>query len=140
MARKTTAQVKRRLVLTVPITLAIILATTFTSVLELKKIRSYEKEKKALTLELEKLKEDAESLNLEINRLNSPEYIARYAREKFLYTKDGEKLIIVDELTKEQQIEESNKEIDYLTYIVIGVGSLLFITIVYIIVKKSKKA
>ena len=123
MARKTTAQVKRRLVLTVPITLAIILATTFTSVLELKKIRSYEKEKKALTLELEKLKEDAESLNLEINRLNSPEYIARYAREKFLYTKDGEKLIIVDELTKEQQIEESNKEIDYLTYILIGVGS-----------------
>lgn len=140
MARKTTAQVKRRLVLTVPITLAIILATTFTSVLELKKIRSYEKEKKELTLELEKLKEDAESLNLEINRLNSPEYIARYAREKFLYTKDGEKLIIVDELTKEQQIEESNKEIDYLTYILIGVGSLLFITIVYIIVKKSKKA
>ena len=140
MARKTTAQVKRRLVLTVPITLAIILATTFTSVLELKKIRSYEKEKKALTLELEKLKEDAESLNLEINRLNSPEYIARYAREKFLYTKDGEKLIIVDELTKEQQIEESNKEIDYLTYILIGVGSLLFITIVYIFVKKSKKA
>ena len=140
MARKTTAQVKRRLVLTVPLTLAIILATTFTSVLELKKIRSYEKEKKALTLELEKLKEDAESLNLEINRLNSPEYIARYAREKFLYTKDGEKLIIVDELTKEQQIEESNKEIDYLTYILIGVGSLLFITIVYIIVKKSKKA
>ena len=140
MARKTTAQVKRRLVLTVPITLAIILATTFTSVLELKKIRSYEKEKKALTLELEKLKEDAESLNLEINRLNSPEYIARYAREKFLYTKDGEKLIIVDELTKEQQIEESNKEIDYLTYILIGVGSLLLITIVYIIVKKSKKA
>lgn len=140
MARKTTAQVKRRLVLTVPITLAIILATTFTSVLELKKIRSYEKEKKMLTLELEKLKEDAESLNLEINRLNSPEYIARYAREKFLYTKDGEKLIIVDELTKEQQIEESNKEIDYLTYILIGVGSLLFITIVYIILKKSKKA
>ena len=131
MARKTTAQVKRRLVLTVPITLAIILATTFTSVLELKKIRSYEKEKKTLTLELEKLKEDAESLNLEINRLNSPEYIARYAREKFLYTKDGEKLIIV---------EESNKEIDYLTYILIGVGSLLFITIVHIIVKKSKKA
>ena len=140
MARKNTAQVKRRLVLTVPITLAIILATTFTSVLELKKIRSYEKEKKTLTLELEKLKEDAESLNLEINRLNSPEYIARYAREKFLYTKDGEKLIIVDELTKEQQIEESNKEIDYLTYILIGVGSLLFITIVYVIVKKSKKA
>ena len=140
MARKTTAQVKRRLVLTVPITLAIILATTLTSILELKKIRSYEKEKKTLTLELEKLKEDAESLNLEINRLNSPEYIARYAREKFLYTKDGEKLIIVDELTKEQQIEESNKEIDYLTYILIGVGSLLFITIVYIIVKKSKKA
>ena len=140
MARKTTAQVKRRLVLTVPITLAIILATTFTSVLELKKIRSYEKEKKTLTLELEKIKEHAESLNLEINRLNSPKYIAKYAKEKFLYTKDGEKLIIVDELTKEQQIEESNKEIDYLTYILIGVGSLLFITIVYIIVKKSKKA
>ena len=97
MARKTTAQVKRRLVLTVPITLAIILATTFTSVLELKKIRSYEKEKKALTLELEKLKEDAESLNLEINRLNSPEYIARYAREKYFYSKDGEYILQIPE-------------------------------------------
>ena len=116
MARKTTAQVKRRLVLTVPITLAIILATTFTSVLELKKIRSYEKEKKALTLELEKLKEDAESLNLEINRLNSPEYIARYAREKFLYTKDEEKLIIQDyNINKEistQSILEGIRKID----------------------------
>ena len=46
MARKTTAQVKRRLVLTVPITLAIILATTFTSVLELKKISDIEENMK----------------------------------------------------------------------------------------------
>ena len=36
------------------------------------------------------LKEEEESLNVEITKLQDPDYIARYAREKYMYSKDGE--------------------------------------------------
>jgi cell division protein DivIC len=34
-----------------------------------------------------------EELKDEINKLKDPEYMARYAREKYLYSKDGELII-----------------------------------------------
>ena len=47
--------------------------------------------------ELEKkmadLEEEAENLNNEIKRLQDEEYLARYAREKYFYSKDGELII-----------------------------------------------
>ncbi len=43
----------------------------------------------------EKLKEE-EKLQSEIVKLQDPEYIARYAREKYLYSKDGEIIIKID--------------------------------------------
>ena len=139
MARKTTKEIKRRLVITVPITLALIVFATVTSVLELNNIRKYKNEEKRLRLELEELKEDAENLNLEITKLSSPEYIARYAREKYLYSKEGEKVVIVDVIKREKQIDENNETLDKLTYITIGTGSALFLTIVLVIFIKSKK-
>lgn len=39
-----------------------------------------------------KLSEE-EELKSEINKLQDPEYVARYAREKYLYSKDGELII-----------------------------------------------
>ena len=43
----------------------------------------------------EKLKEE-EKLQSEITKLQDPEYIARYAREKYLYSKDGEIIIKIE--------------------------------------------
>lgn len=43
----------------------------------------------------EKLKEE-EKLQSEIVKLQDPEYIARYAREKYLYSKDGEIIIKIE--------------------------------------------
>jgi cell division protein DivIC len=43
----------------------------------------------------EKLSEE-EKLQSEIIKLQDPEYIARYAREKYLYSKDGEIIIKID--------------------------------------------
>lgn len=37
---------------------------------------------------------EEDTLKDEVNKLQDPEYIAKYAREKYLYTKDGE--IIID--------------------------------------------
>lgn len=43
----------------------------------------------------EKLQEE-EKLQSEITKLQDPEYIARYAREKYLYSKDGEIIIKIE--------------------------------------------
>ena len=47
-----------------------------------------ELEKKIATLTLEE-----EELNNEINRLQDKDYLARYAREKYFYSKNGELII-----------------------------------------------
>ena len=58
-------------------------------------IEIYEKyqEKKTLDKELTHLKEKEEELKVDANKLQNPDYIARYAREKYLYSKDGEIII-----------------------------------------------
>jgi cell division protein DivIC len=50
-----------------------------------------------LSVKYNALLEEEASLNSEVTKLQDPEYIARYAREKYLYTKDGERILkIVD--------------------------------------------
>ena len=53
-------------------------------------------EKKYLTKRLEKLKEDEKTLSDDVEKLKNPEYAARYAREKYLYSKTGEKILKVN--------------------------------------------
>lgn len=50
-------------------------------------------EKKELQSKLNTLKDEEEILNSDIKKLEDPEYVARYAREKYLYSKDGELII-----------------------------------------------
>jgi len=54
-----------------------------------------DKYKEADELEKKKiaLKEKEEALNNEIVKLQDSEYLARYAREKYFYSKDGELII-----------------------------------------------
>lgn len=52
-----------------------------------------EKEKEKLIVELDNLKEKKEELKVEVNRLQDNEYIARYAREKFLYSGKDEYIL-----------------------------------------------
>ena len=51
------------------------------------------KEKKEFIEELTILKDKEEELKGQVNKLQDPDYIARYAREKYLYSKDGEIII-----------------------------------------------
>ena len=51
------------------------------------------KEKEEFTKRLEKLKEKEEELNNTVTKLSNPDYVARYAREKYLYSKNGEIII-----------------------------------------------
>lgn len=36
------------------------------------------------------MKEKEEELKVDVDRLEDPDYVARYAREKYMYSKDGE--------------------------------------------------
>ena len=54
-------------------------------------------EKQELENELLALKEKEEELQVDANRLQNPDYIARYAREKYLYSKDGEYILQIPE-------------------------------------------
>ncbi len=66
-------------------------------------VQIYDKNKEASELELRlaDLKDNEEKLESEINRLQDPEYLARYAREKYFYSKENELIIRIPE--KEEQ-------------------------------------
>lgn len=51
------------------------------------------KEKEELELLYREILEEEETLKSEIVKLQDDEYVARYAREKYLYSKDGEIII-----------------------------------------------
>ena len=50
-------------------------------------------EKDFLNSQLFKLEEEEKVLESDIQKLADPAYVARYAREKYLYSKDGELII-----------------------------------------------
>jgi len=65
-------------------------------------IRNNKRETDQLLKKKDELLEQEASLKSEVNKLQDPDYIARYAREKYMYTKDGEVILkIVEEDKKE---------------------------------------
>ena len=51
------------------------------------------KEKQELEEKLAELQKKEKELKLDADKLQDPDYIARYAREKYLYSKDGEYIL-----------------------------------------------
>lgn len=76
---------------------AIISTLGYTLFSNLKQINILVNEKKSLSEEKVSLKEKQESLEADIERLSDPEYIARYAREKYFYSKEGELILRIDD-------------------------------------------
>jgi len=67
-------------------------------------VQIYDKYNEASVLEVQlaDLKDNEEKLESEINRLQDPEYLARYAREKYFYSKENELIIRIPD--KEEKI------------------------------------
>ena len=59
-------------------------------------IKKYQ-EKSNLEKELVELKNKEAALQVDVQKLQDPDYVARYAREKYLYSKDGEFIIRIPE-------------------------------------------
>ena len=62
-------------------------------------VKIYDKyqEISALQEEIIVLKEKEEQLKVEVDRLEDPDYVARFAREKYMYSKDGEIILRLPE-------------------------------------------
>ncbi len=63
-------------------------------------IYSKYKEKAELEKKILALKTEEEELTVDVERLQDPEYIARYLREKYFYSKNGEYIIRIPEESK----------------------------------------
>lgn len=87
---------KRRLVVLMAIFLPLLVLFVSNSINYASIILSNIKEKKELEEKYQEILEEEELLKSEINKLHDEEYVARYAREKYLYSKDGEIIIKID--------------------------------------------
>ncbi len=77
--------------------LLVIIGTTYTIGKYWVAIYSKYQEKKTLSKELMSLKDKEEELKVDVNKLQDADYIARYAREKYYYSKDGEYILRIPE-------------------------------------------
>lgn len=110
------------------------LAYTFvTSSIQVYKLHKEESEAKE---ELKKLKGHSQELKIEINKLQDKDYVARYARENYLYTKDGEYVIKVD--PKKTKKTKNKYEIDK-KYIIYGCIGIFLLLIIFVLLKRKKK-
>ena len=75
----------------------IIVAMTFTIGKYWVEIYDKYQEKRELDTELTALREKEEELEVDANKLQNPDYVARYAREKYLYSKEGEIILQIPE-------------------------------------------
>lgn len=91
MAKKTSRKkARKRMLFLGTMSIGIILFTA--SMIGTNLIEIYHKyqEKKTLEQEYLALQEEEEKLKVDADKLQDPDYIARYAREKYMYSKDGE--------------------------------------------------
>lgn len=136
MPKKISKKSKRRLTLLVPISLSVIaffVVTLINYTFNIINLKNQENElkEKLITLGLEE-----ENLSLEIIKLKDPDYIAKYAREKYYYTKDGEYVIKIEE--KDDEVIEVNEIEGYRKYVICG--GLLILIIIFIFIFKRKKS
>ena len=84
---------KRRLVLLMCLFVPLLVLFVSNMVSYASIIYSNIKEKKELEIKYQEILEEEELLKSEISKLQDEEYVARYAREKYFYSKNGELII-----------------------------------------------
>ena len=101
---------KRKVLLLFPVFIFFILVVVLISTVfeDLLVVRRNIKQTSELKERYNLLKEEEESLNVEIAKLQDPDYIARYAREKYMYSKEGE--VILRIIDKEEFVEPEEEK------------------------------
>ena len=96
--KKTNKGAVRRMSLYFFVFLCVLVYSGYVTFVSFGKIIDKYQEKKELEEKYASLIKEEKVLEKEVNKLQDPEYIAKYAREKYLYSADGEYIIkIVEE-------------------------------------------
>ena len=119
-----------------PICLIIIGTFIFNATFYFHKIMVLEKSKSELENQLVVLKEKEEILTRDIQKLKDPEYIAKYARENYMYSKDGEYIIKIEDEAKEEI--KSEDTFNY-WYIILGTSLITLIVLLIVFRKKNEE-
>lgn len=135
---KITAQAKRRLLVFGPISVFFVLFFIFTLGSYINTIYQLENQTNKLEKLYNELQDTGENLKIEINKLQDPEYVARYARENYDYSKDGE-IIIKISSTNDEIDNLNNKEYSNKIILIILAFILLLMIFIYILGKGSTK-
>lgn len=136
--KKITKASKRRLSIFGTLSLLIMLYFFITTISNILTIHKLNNQYNSLENKLNTLKAEEQVLKTDIEKLKDPDYLARYARENYSYTKDGEYVIKIEE--KEIETEETDEYPDNLKYLLLAFSiiGVLFTIIVIINVKKAK--
>ena len=138
--RRITKASKRRLSVFGSLSLVAILCFVISLVCNIYTINDLYNKQKELKNQYNLLIEEAEQLKIDINRLNDPEYLADYARENYLYSKEGEYIIQIGE-----EITETTETIDAINlsinknYLLLGLCFLIVLIFLYILLKGKNK-
>lgn len=127
---------KKRLIVFGTASLIVILYFCFQLIYNIYMIYNLTSEKNQLEKLYVELQEEGESLKIDIEKFNDKNYLANYARENYLYSKDGEYIIQMDDVEKTD--EDISKEINK-NYLILGLSLLMILIFVYILLKDKKK-
>ena len=143
MARRITKASKRRLTIFGTISLIAIIYFVFSLFYNIYTIYDLQKEKEELEKKYIQLQEESENLKIDIEKLNDPDYLANYARENYLYSKEGEYVLQLKEETEDTE-DKINIITDNLRNNYIMLGLTIFVIFIFIVVvnkgnKRSRK-
>ena len=91
--KRYTATTKSRMLIVFLVFIVIIATLGYTLFLNLKQINEIKKGLKSLEKEQLTLLDKEKELEADIKRLSDPLYVARYARDKYFYSKEGELIL-----------------------------------------------
>ena len=94
--KRKTSKSKIRIFVSLIIFGSVTCALGYNCLTNLIKINDMREEKKELQNKLVSLQEEKETLEIDIMKLEDPDYIAKYVREKYFYSKDGELILRLD--------------------------------------------
>ena len=95
-------------------------------------------EQSQLENKLTTLRSNENNLKIEIQKLKDPDYVARYARENYLYSKDGEYIIKIE--PEKEKIDNDQSRLEVIdNKIIILISAVAIIAIAYFIKKKTTK-
>ena len=135
--KKRKVKLKVRTLVVFTITIMIFGYLSYSGIYYLVSKKNYESEKIVLQDKLNNLKDKETDLNSEINKLKDDDYLARYAREEYLYSKKGEYVIRIEE--KKEEEKETTSTANKLSYKYLYMISPVFIILLIFIFKKKVK-